>query len=195
MQPVSFMLNCYEHLGEDQINSDRIQSPRGSIDIIAHYNFEAQNPDFKINTDRSGPTHTNPQLDIADSDNQLVWSNPIRQILHPQILRQLAYSNTLLHMAKTPLGVNLFWKGGRNLTPIEWKQLFSTLKMAIKARDSIEVDKLLKLKPQPTDLFYPTLPKYEEEFEGETEHEARNNEQRNERRRLDFETKCKVIER
>ena len=62
-------------------------------------------------------------------------------------------------------------------------------------RDSIEVDKLLKLKPQPTDLFYPTLPTYEEEFEGETEDEARNREQRNERRRVDFENECKVIER
>ena len=60
-------------------------------------------------------------------------------------------------------------------------------KMAIIARDSIEVDKLLKLKPQPTDLFYPPLPTYEEEFEGETEDEAKNREQRNERMRVDFE--------
>ena len=59
--------------------------------------------------------------------------------------------------------------------------------MAIKARNSIEVDKLLKLKPQPIDLFYPTLPTYEEEFEGETEDAAGNREQRNERRRVDFE--------
>ena len=63
------------------------------------------------------------------------------------------------------------------------------------ARDSIEVDKLLGLKPRPTDLFYPTLPTYEEEIEGETDDEARNREQRNERRRVDFENECKVIER
>ena len=63
------------------------------------------------------------------------------------------------------------------------------------ARDSIEVEKLLKLKPQPTDIFFPTLPTYEEEFEGETEDEERNREQRNERRRVDFENECKVIER
>ena len=67
--------------------------------------------------------------------------------------------------------------------------------MAILARDSIELDKLLRLKPQPPDLFYPTLPTYEEEFEGETDDEAKNREQRNERRRIDFETECKVIER
>ena len=63
------------------------------------------------------------------------------------------------------------------------------------ARNSIEVDKLLKLKPRPTDLFYPTLPTYEEEFEGETEDEARYREQKNERRRVDFENECKAIER
>ena len=92
--------------------------------------------------------------------------------------------------AKTPLGVNPFWEQGAT-PPIEWKQWFSTLKMAIMARDSIEVDKLLKLKPQPTDLFYPTLPTYEEESEGETEDEARNREQRNERRRVDLKTNAR----
>ena len=42
---------------------------------------------------------------------------------------------------------------------------------------------------------FPTLPTYEKEFEGETDDEARNREQRNERRRVDFENECKVIER
>ena len=63
------------------------------------------------------------------------------------------------------------------------------------ACDNIEVDKLLKLKPQAADLFYPTLPTYEDELEGETEDEGRQREQRNERRRVDFENECKVIER
>ena len=55
------------------------------------------------------------------------------------------------------------------------------------ARDSVEVDTLLRLKPQPTDLFYPSLPTCEEEFEGETDDEAQNRKQRNEKRRKDFE--------
>ena len=88
--------------------------------------------------------------------------------------------------AKTPLGVNLIWDSGATPPPLEWIQWFSTLKMAIMARDSFEVDKLLKLKPQPRDLFYPTLPTYEEEFEEETADEARNRQQRNERRRVDL---------
>ena len=96
--------------------------------------------------------------------------------------------------AKTPLGVNPFWELGPT-PPLEWKQCFSTLKMAIMARDKIEVDKLLKLKPQPTDLFYRTLPTYEEELEGETDEKARHREQRNARGRVHFENECKVIER
>ena len=130
------------------------------------------NPDQNITSSQTQDTHN------TDSPDQLVWSNPIHTNLHPQILRQIAFSDNLLHMAqsaKTPLGVNPFWEQGAT-PPIEWKQWFSTLKMAIMARDSIEVDKLLKLKPQPTDLFYPTLPTYEEEFEGETEDEARTRE-------------------
>ena len=67
--------------------------------------------------------------------------------------------------------------------------------MAIRAFDSIEVDKLLRLKPQTTDLFDPKLPIYEEEPERQTQVAARNREQRNERRRVDFENDCKFIER
>ena len=147
----------------------------------------------ELDTSNSSSSH----IHNIETDNQRVWSNHVQNTLNPQITRQLAYSDTLLivaQSAKTPLGVNLFWDAGET-PPIEWKQWFSTLKMAIMARDSIEVGKLLSLKPQPTDLFYPTLPTYEEEFEGETEYEARNREQRSEKRRVDFENECKVIER
>ena len=108
----------------------------------------------------------------------MVRSSPIRQTLHPQILRLLAYSNT---------PVNLFWEAGAT-PPLELKQWSSTLKMAIMARDSIDVNKLLRLKPQPIDLYYRTLPTNEEGFEGDTDAEARHREQRNERRRVHFET-------
>ena len=64
--------------------------------------------------------------------------------------------------AKTPLGVNPMEAGAT--PPVEWKQWFATLKMAIISRKNIEVDKLMKLKPQPADFFYPTIPTYEEEL-------------------------------
>ena len=168
-----------------------IQSPRGQLNVTAPIGFPIETVEDSMNPDPNITSSQTQDTINIDSLDQLVWSNPIQTNLHPQILRQIAFSDNLLHMAqsaKTPLGVNPFWEQGAT-PPIEWKQWFSTLKMAIMA------NKLLKLKPQPTDLFYPTLPTYEEEFEGETEDEARNREQRNERRRVDFENECKVIER
>ena len=61
------------------------------------------------------------------------------------------------------------------------------------ARDNLQVDKLLKLKPTSAELFYPTLPTYEEPFEGETGDEDRQREQRKERK-VDWGNDCKQIE-
>ena len=100
------------------------------------------------------------------------------------------------HMAqsaiKTPLGVPAFWETGAN-PPIEWSTWFGTLKMAIMARDNQQVDKLLKLKPSRTELPYPTHPSYKEPFDGETVDEERQRDQRNERRKVDFENECKRL--
>ena len=174
-----------------------IRSPRGQINVSAQSGFPLENSDSYKSQEINTLIVPSTSSSNTNTDNQLVWSSPIRSSLNLQITRQIAYSNCLLDMAqsaKTPLGVNRCWESGAT-PPIEWRQWFSTLKMAIMARDTIEVDKLLKMKPQPTDLFYPTLPTYEEEFEGETEDEARNRVQRNERRRVDFENEGKVIER
>ena len=61
------------------------------------------------------------------------------------------------------------------------------------ARDNLLIDKLLKLKPTRAELFYPTLPIYEEPFEGEPDDEQRQREQRNERRKVDWDNECKQI--
>ena len=82
---------------------------------------------------------------------------------------------------KTLLGVPVFWESGANPSS-EWTTWFGTLKMAIMARDNLQVDKLLKMKPTRAELFYPTLPTYEDAFEG------------NKRRKVDWENECKQIE-
>ena len=90
---------------------------------------------------------------------------------------------------RIPLGVPLFWESGAN-PPVEWSTWFGTLKMAIMARDNLQVDKLLKLKPSRTELPYPTLPTYEKLFDGETADEERQRDQVNEHRKLDWENEC-----
>ena len=94
---------------------------------------------------------------------------------------------------KTPLGVPVFWESGAN-PQSEWNTWFRTLKVAIMARDNLVVDKLLKLKPSRAELFYTSLPKYEEPFEEETVDEERQREQRNEKGKVDWEKECKQIE-
>ena len=66
--------------------------------------------------------------------------------------------------------------------------------MAIIARDNLVVDKLLKIKLPRAELFYPTLPTYEDPFEGEIVVEERQREQPNEKRKVDWERECKQIE-
>ena len=94
---------------------------------------------------------------------------------------------------RTPLGVPSFWETGAN-PPIEWSTCFGPLKMAIMARDNLQVDKLLNLKPSRTELPYPTLPTYEKPFAGETEDEERQRDQRNERRNVFWENEFKQVE-
>ena len=65
--------------------------------------------------------------------------------------RQLARDQMAQSALKTPLGVPAFWDTGAN-PPTEWSTWFGTLKMAIMARDNLQVDKLLKLKPTRTEL-------------------------------------------
>ena len=94
---------------------------------------------------------------------------------------------------KTPLGIPVFRESGAN-PPSEWSTWFGTLKMTTMARDNLIVDKLLRLKPTRAELFYPTLPTYGDPFEGETEDDERQSEQRNEKRKVDWENECKQIE-
>ena len=102
----------------------------------------------------------------------------------------------LHHMAqssRSPIGVNLFWETGAN-PPVEWQPWLATFKMAVMAQHNIEVEKLLRLKPARTELFYPTMPTLEEELDNETREEAKQREQCNEKRRVDWENECKIIE-
>ena len=107
--------------------------------------------------------------------------------------QQLAPDQMAQSALKTPLGVPAFWDTGAN-PPTEWSTWLGTLKMAIMARDNLQVDKLLKLKPTRTELPYHTLPTHEEPFDGETVDEERQRDQRNERRKMDWENECKKLE-
>ena len=89
-----------------------IQSPRGSINFPAPTSFDHQFNPGQLDTSKTHiQNYTRLHNNNTDSSNQLVGNNPIHSPLSPQITRQVAYSETLHHMAqsaKTPLGVNPF---------------------------------------------------------------------------------------
>ena len=94
---------------------------------------------------------------------------------------------------KSPIGVPLFWESGANPT-LEWQTLFSTFKMAVMAKENMQVEQLLRNKPTLNDLFYPTIPSYEKRKENSNEDKDRKREIRNERRKVDWENDCKHIQ-
>ena len=126
-------------------------------------------------------------LNTSESSTQLTPKG--ESVIQTKLPDHMAQSTS----PKTPLGTPVFWESGAN-PPSEWSTWFETLKMAIMARDILVVDKLLKLKPSRAELFYPTLPTYEDPFEGETVDEERQREQRNDKRKVDWENECKQVE-
>ena len=96
-------------------------------------------------------------------------------------------------MARSPLGVNFFWEKGHQ-PEIEWEKWLATVKLAIMVKENIQVDKLLQPRPESEDLDYPTEPHYEPALPDETTAERRQREQRNVKRRTDWQNSCKDIE-
>ena len=66
------------------------------MNIIAHNSFDTQVALNRTILDTDTHNQTQINIDNTDSSDHMVWTNPIRQSLNPQTLRQLAYSNTLL---------------------------------------------------------------------------------------------------
>ena len=96
-------------------------------------------------------------------------------------------------MARSPLGVNFFWDKGHQ-HEIEWEKWLATVKLAIMVKENIQVDKLLQPRPENEELDYPTEPHFEPALSDETTAERRRREQRNVKRRTDWQNTCKDIE-
>ena len=96
-------------------------------------------------------------------------------------------------IAKSPIGVTLYWDNG--LQPnIVWEKWFETVKLAITAKENIQVEKLLRPRPQNAELDYPHEPLYEPPTSDETTAEKRQREQRNIKRKVDWQNQCLAVE-
>ena len=84
----------------------------------------------------------------------------------------MAQSAAAVTIARSPVGIPFFWETGVE-PPVEWPIWAATLKLAIMAKNSINVDSLLKHKPDTKDLTYPIEPTYEPPTENETQAQHR----------------------
>ena len=75
-----------------------IQSPRGQLNVSAPIDFPIETAEDYMNPDLNTTSSQTQDTNNIDSLDQLVWSNPIQTNLHPQILRQIAFSGNLLHI-------------------------------------------------------------------------------------------------
>ena len=97
------------------------------------------------------------------------------------------------NLQRTPVGVPFYWEKGID-PPIDWPTWAATLKLAITAKESLNVDTLPRYKPESKDLFYPAEPTYEPQVQNETQVQKRERDQRNVKRKVDWENECKGIE-
>ena len=96
-------------------------------------------------------------------------------------------------MARSPLGVHFFWDKSHQ-PELDWEKWLATVKLAIMVKENIQVDKLLQPWPENEELDYPTEPHFEPALPHETTAERRQREQRNVKRRTDWQNTCKEIE-
>ena len=74
-----------------------LQSDRGQLNVAAQSGFPLEAIENRMNQELNISIESPTQSNYTDTDNQMVWSNPIHTTLSPQITRQLTYSNTLLY--------------------------------------------------------------------------------------------------
>ena len=87
---------------QTRFSKDMIQSPRGRINVPVRNSFGNLETPGRIDSSSIHIENTT-SLNNTNTDhtNQLVWTNPTRSSLNPQITRQVLYSETLLHMAQS----------------------------------------------------------------------------------------------
>ena len=78
---------------------------------------------------------------------------------------------------------------GKNISgaPLEWSKWVTIVELALFAKDGIEIQDLLREKP---DIVLPTKPILEVEIQGETDAQRRNRAVRNQEKNVDWENRC-----
>ena len=90
-------------------------------------------------------------------------------------------------LQKNPFSIYSFWEKASVEPPLEWIKWSAIVELAIFAKDGIEIQNLLREKP---DITLPTEPIFEVEIQGETGAQRRNREVRNQEKSVDWKNRC-----
>ena len=93
---------------------------------------------------------------------------------------------------KSPLGIQPFWEKPTLEPPIRWEYWRTQLKLAILAREGIEVD--LVLADPPINVILPPEPAYEDTVDNPTAQSERDRRTRNEQAKTAWKNQCQRIE-
>ena len=96
-------------------------------------------------------------------------------------------------LTRSPIGVALFWEKRAQPTTT-WEKWITTTKLAISAKEKMQVEKLLRPKPTAEDLDYPKEPIYEPALPDETTAEKGQRVHSNIKRNVDRKNQCQVVE-
>ena len=96
-------------------------------------------------------------------------------------------------LSRSPIGVALFWEKGAQPT-ITWEKWITATKLAISAKENIQVERLLRPKPTVEELDYPQEPIYEPALPDETTAKKRQRKQRNIKRKVDWKNQYQAVE-
>ena len=97
-------------------------------------------------------------------------------------------------LTRSAIGVALIWEKRAQPTTTWEKLITTTTKLAISAKENIQIEKLLRPKPTAEELDYPKEPIYEPALPDETTAEERQREQRKIKRKVDWKNQCQVVE-
>ena len=95
-------------------------------------------------------------------------------------------------ISRSSIGVALFWAKGAKLTTT-WEKWCTTKKLAITAKENVQVDRKLRPRPTAAELDYPQEPIYEPALPDETTAEKHQREQRNIKRKVDWNNTCQSV--
>ena len=99
--------------------------------------------------------------------------------------------SALKDSGKSPLGIQPFWEKATLEPPLRWEYWRTQLKLAILAREGIEVDLLLADPPE--NVILPPEPAYEDAVEMPTAQSERDRRTRNEQAKTARKNNCQRI--